>query len=339
MTLRGPSEDLLLKKVSRTLYLSFAILPKEIKKRLSLGYLICRAMDSAVDSSALDNSNKKEILKSFSEMIFSDPEKLCSQLRAFSSSLPDKWERELLYNFQLAADGVSSLSDNEKKNLNTLIKGVAKGMETDLDFFNSSEPKALPCKKDLIFYCRQIGGVPGIYWHEAYNSWLSGRLGDKEIKKAAYNIGEALQLTNIIKDIKEDLLKGRCYFPNEQLEEKGLSAEDLLKKEKFPAFRPILSHWILRAVDLLDSSEVFLLALGKSHFSLRAAVIWPIYWAMDTLHEAAISNPLACKIKIGRGKIYSAVLNTPSLLLSDSVFQRGYRFRREAVITAISGNL
>ncbi len=333
-------ETLLLKKVSRTLYLSFSILPEQVKRRLSAGYLVCRAMDSVADNSFLSSCDKLEILRLFHKLIFTEPDQLCLKLKSCAGSLKDAWEQKLLSEFDLVARSAAGFAENEREALLTLIRGVAMGMETDLSFFGSGgEIKALPREKDLILYCRRIGGVPGLYWHSVYNDYLSGKIGDKEIKKAAYNIGEALQLTNIVKDIKEDLLRGRCYFPEAQLNERGLAASDLLREEKYPAFRPVLSSWILRAVDLLDSCEQFVLALDKNHFALRAAVIWPVYWAMDTLHEAAISNPLCKKVKIGKKKIYSTFFKTPSLLLSNSVFQRGYRFRREALITALSEGL
>lgn len=333
-------ESLLVKKVSRTLYFSFAVLPKQVKSRLSVGYLVCRAMDSVADNSNLSISEKKDILSLFHKLIFINPDELCLRLKSCAFSLNNEWEEKLLSEFKLVAHSAGEFNESERKALLTLIKGVLMGMETDLSFFGlAKEVRALPKEKDLILYCRRIGGVPGLYWYNVYNNYLSGEISDIEIRKSAYSIGEALQLVNIVKDIKEDLLKGRCYFPEIQLKQRGLLPCDLLREEKYPAFKPILSNWILRAVDLLDCCEPFVMALNKNYFALRAAVIWPVYWAMDTLHEVAVSNPLSKKVKIGKKKIYSTFFKTPSLLLSNCVFRRGYRFRREAVITALSDRL
>lgn len=340
MSKREANLDLILKKVSRTLYLSLAVLPEEIRRQLAAGYLICRAMDSVVDSVDIKVEEKKHLLYLFDLSMESEHNTLCQVLKTASEKLSDKWEKELLAVFPQILAQVSSFSNEEKKLLKTLIKGVRKGMETDITVFGEpSRLAALKTEKDLIQYCRQIGGVPGIFWHGVYNSYLRGKLGDPLVRNAAYQIGTALQLTNIIKDVHEDLLKGRCYFPQENLISMGLEPSDLLNKDKFGAFRPILNHWILQAVDLLDGCENFLFSISKAQFAMRAAVIWPVYWAMDSLHETAVSNPLAGKVKIGRKKIYSTLIRTPSLLVADSVFQRGYRFRREILITSMAGNL
>ncbi|GAB4034596.1 MAG: phytoene/squalene synthase family protein [Elusimicrobiota bacterium] len=340
MNKKAANLDLILKKVSRTLYLSLAILPEEIRRQLSAGYLICRAMDSVVDSVDIKVEEKKRLLSCFDLSLDGEQAFLSKGLQAAAEKLSDRWEKELLAVFPHILYLVSYFSDEEKKLLKTLIKGVRKGMETDLNVFGEpSHLVALKTEKDLIQYCRQIGGVPGIFWHGVYNSYLRGKLGDPLVRNSAYQIGTALQLTNIIKDVHEDLLKGRCYFPQEDLVSMGLNPDDLLNKDKFGAFRPVLNRWILQAVDLLDTCENFLFSISKAQFSMRAAVIWPVYWAMDSLHETAISNPLSGKVKIGRKKIYSTLIRTPSLLVADSVFQRGYRFRRETLITSMAWNL
>ena len=52
--------------------------------------------------------------------------------------------------------------------------------------------------------------------------------------------GKGLQLVNILRDLPQDLQKGRCYVPLSLLHEVGLQPKDLLHLESFPVFRPIL---------------------------------------------------------------------------------------------------
>lgn len=332
--------NLVLKKVSRTLYISFMVLPEEIRRQLSAGYLICRAMDSVVDSVNVTTEEKKKILDLFVTSIDGGSSEFFTSLHLVSEKLSDKWEKALLKEFHAVCKMVSSFSQDEKALLRMLLLGVSSGMKTDLSIFsNQNEIRALQTGNDLFNYCHRIGGVPGIFWYKTYNSYFRGKMGHRDIANAAYSIGTGLQLTNIVKDIHEDLLKGRCYFPMEDLSSAGIVPSDLLKKEKIDVFRPILNRWIIQTVDLLDSCEKLVFSIGKTQFALRAAVIWPVYWAMDTLYEASLCNPLEGKVKIGKKRIYSTLFKTPSILVSDFVFQRGYRFRRETLIASIAQNL
>jgi hypothetical protein len=104
-------------------------------------------------------------------------------------------------------------------------------------------------------------------------------------------------------------------------------------------FRPIAGKWISWAVDQMDICEAFVSSIPKSELGMRAAVIWPVYWAMDTLLEVAKSNILdpRAKPRISKKRVYTTIAATPPLLLSNTAFTRGYRFRRETLLVAISG--
>ena len=100
--------------------------------------------------------------------------------------------------------------------------------------------------------------------------------------------------------------------------------------------QPLLSKWIRRAVSGLDVSERYIRTLPKTRIGMRAAVIWPVYWAMDTLAEIAKARHLldpSRRTKISRVKIYSAILRTSITLSSDMAFMKGYRLRRETLLS------
>ena len=96
--------------------------------------------------------------------------------------------------------------------------------------------------------------------------------------------------------------------------------------------------WMGWAVDRLDQCEAFVLAIPKTELALRAAVIWPVYWGMDTLEKIAVANLLdpAGRPRIKRNRIYTTILSTPPLLLSNTAFSMGYRFRRETLMVALN---
>lgn len=330
--------NLLLKKVSRTLYLSVSILPEYVKSMLGIGYLICRAMDTVVDSSNLEAREKRELLNMFKNLNLKG-DLLFEKLKKISEGINNKNEKELLEKYFLVYNFIDKLSEKEKRLLDMLLKGVASGMEMDINFFETGKLNAFKTEKDLLTYCQRVGGVPGIYWYEVYNLYSGDKFRDYGAIRYAYDIGMALQLTNILKDLSADLKQNRCYIPYEDLRQANLLPELLLKPENIDRFSPVLNKWIIQTIDRLDSSEKFLSIISKSSFGMRAAVIWPVYWAMDTLYEIVRNNPLKYRNKISKKKIYSTIIKTPSLLVSNSVFQRGYRFRRETLIVAMNSNL
>jgi len=152
-------------------------------------------------------------------------------------------------------------------------------------------------------------------------------------------LGSALQMTNILKDLAADLRLGRCYIPQEDLAARNLKPSDLLLASNMGRLRDITVKWMYWVLDRLDQCEAFVSAIPKTEMSLRAAAIWPVYWAMDTLEQVAHSNLLDPENipRVKRNRIYSTIAATPPLLLSNTAFSRGYRFRRETLIGSITG--
>jgi phytoene synthase len=81
------------------------------------------------------------------------------------------------------------------------------GLESDLD------PKPFKTLDELMLYCRRVAGVVG--WLIAPIAGYRG--GDKTLLDALA-LGQAMQLTNILRDVGEDLELGRCYLPQDLLE-------------------------------------------------------------------------------------------------------------------------
>ena len=370
----GFSGDLknILKDVSRTLYLSISILPEPLKTSMAMGYLVARTMDTVTDCPALDAGAKREMLGLFRGLENKNNAwALGGRIKLAAQQIPSQKEKELLFKFEKIAALYADFTAAELAPLKALVDGVAKGMEMDLDAFpgagipgpfgiGAKDPgvghrlrarsvvpdgegvTALKTEDDLKRYCALIGGAPGVFWARLYRETIRRNninLGKLPSETEAGLIGSALQITNILKDMSADLRIGRCYLPQPDLDGAGLRPEDLLNPEKMDSLRPVVYKWICWAVEQLDLSEKFLASIPKTELALRAAFIWPIYWAMDTLQEISRANLLkpSCRPKITRGRVYSTMASTPLLLLSNTAFARGYRFRRETLIVQISG--
>lgn len=341
----GFSGDLkgILKDVSRTLYLSINILPEPLKTSMALGYLVARTMDTVVDCPSIDAGVKREMLGLFRNLENKNNAwSLAARIKQAANSVPSHKEKELLFKFEKIAALYASFPAADLAPLKALVNGVAKGMEMDLDAFPGPGITALKNEDELKKYCAFIGGEPGVFWARLYGETIRRHdlnSGKFPSESDAALIGSALQITNILKDMAADLGIGRCYLPQTDLDQMQLKPGDLLKPGNMEQVRPVVSKWISWAVDQLDLSERFLASIPKTELALRAAFVWPVYWAMDTLQETAKANLLepSGRPKIKRTRIYSTIASTPPVLLSNTAFARGYRFRRETLIVQISG--
>lgn len=93
---------------------------------------------------------------------------------------------------------------------------------------------------ELLNYCAIAGGIPGK---------LIGRLShaNKNDLDAAQKLGIAMQLTNILRDVKDDLKIGRVYLPQKEMERFGYTLEELEQQTVNGVFRNVVAFNIERA--------------------------------------------------------------------------------------------
>ncbi len=92
---------------------------------------------------------------------------------------------------------------------------VIDGMEMD-----AREDIVAPSLAELELYCRRVAGAVGLLSIQAFGARESAA------PKLAVLLGEALQLTNILRDLAEDAARGRLYLPRELLETHGIATRD-----------------------------------------------------------------------------------------------------------------
>lgn len=90
---------------------------------------------------------------------------------------------------------------------------------------------------DLTLYCRRVAGVVGFMIAP-----ISGYEGGERTLDHALKLGQAMQLTNILRDVGEDLTRGRVYLPAGLLAEYGVSRADLERGEVTPEYRALMRH-------------------------------------------------------------------------------------------------
>jgi phytoene synthase len=103
---------------------------------------------------------------------------------------------------------------------------------------------------ELYEYCYQVAGVVGL---GSIHIW--GFEGGADTEALAVARGVALQLTNILRDLREDAARGRIYLPLEDLAAAGVSPEDLLRGRGGEAFLQLMRFQIQRAESYYEKSR------------------------------------------------------------------------------------
>ena len=93
-------------------------------------------------------------------------------------------------------------------------------------------------------YCHLVAGVVGEVAARIFGQ------SQAQTTHYAHQLGLAFQLTNIIRDVGEDALRGRIYLPVNELQQFNVSAKDILERRDSPAFQALMSFQYERAQGL-----------------------------------------------------------------------------------------
>lgn len=115
----------------------------------------------------------------------------------------------------------------------------------------------------LTRYCYHVAGVIGLCCIHIWG------FTDERAKPAAIVCGEAFQLTNILRDLREDFSNGRCYLPRADLAQFGYTTDDLADSVRDERFRQLMAFEVNRTRELYDrGAEVsrYLSPVGRPVF-------------------------------------------------------------------------
>ncbi|MBM4263411.1 MAG: phytoene/squalene synthase family protein [Deltaproteobacteria bacterium] len=113
---------------------------------------------------------------------------------------------------------------------------------------------------ELLLYCYRVAGTVGLMM-----SHVMG-LRDQTALKHAADLGIAMQLTNIARDIIEDAALGRIYLPQEWLDQAGVAAEEIAEAKNRAKLAQLTQRLLQRADDYYRSGDA-----GLWHLSFRSA--------------------------------------------------------------------
>jgi phytoene synthase len=175
-------------------YYSFLVLPAEKRRAIIAVWDFCRAVDDAVDEAPAEGVARERV--SWWR---------CELARCFGAGAPESAQGQRLAPFIAAFD-------LPRQPFEALIEGV----EMDL---GNRRYETFP---DLYEYCIRVASAVGLICLNIFGAR------DPGARQYAIDLGVALQLTNILRDIPGDMAQGRLYVPLEDLRRHGCSEADLV---------------------------------------------------------------------------------------------------------------
>lgn len=222
---------------ARSFYFASVALPREKKSAAYAVYAFCRYADDLVDRAA------------------ASPERIGAAL----ARVGDEFDRMVAGVVQTppfapAFAWAVRRYGLEKQPFLDLLRGVS----MDLG------PVRIADWPQLKDYCYHVASVVGLMMARIFE------LRDERGRERAIDLGLAMQLTNILRDVGEDYQMGRIYLPADEMAVGGVHAEDLGHRTVTPALRNLLREYAARAREIYRRAEegIPLLADDGSQFTV-----------------------------------------------------------------------
>jgi farnesyl-diphosphate farnesyltransferase len=330
----------ILKSVSRSFYLSLAVLPSAVRPAIAIAYLLARAADTIADTRLIDRRLRvTHLLALRSELDVAMAGRLDEIVAATRGVQSLDAERALLERLPDCLTAYRTLLADDRRRVRGVLETIIEGMTEDLTRFPGEDEgglAALETRADLDRYTYLVAGCVGEFWtdvHVAHRPRL--RHWDLE-KMTALGIrfGKALQLTNVLRDIPRDLRQGRCYLPSHDLALLGLEPRDLLDPKAGPQLRPLLVELLNVALDHYEAGWRYTFAIPKRETRMRLACAWPLLIGLRTLDLLAQApNWLDPEVvlKVPRIRVYGMMAQSVATVWSTRALARKARQLRERI--------
>ncbi len=308
-----------LNRVSRTFSQPIRMLPPDLGRAVTCGYLLCRLVDTIEDDAALPLPLRDRLYAAFLDVVErrAGPESLAAlALEAFPPERPTgpglaKLDEVALFHELPAIWRV--LHTTPRAMVEGVLPWVAemgRGMAIYSHRARGEDGvQALLTAGDLERYCFFVAGTVGHMLTALFTAALPGLAPDRH--RALLNHTEdfalGLQLTNILKDVAEDLERGVSFIPRTAFAEAGLDGPRDLRSPRYTAaFRAAVAPTFARARAALDGALSYTLALPPEATGLRLFCVLPLVMAVRTLTVAEASDSSAPP-KISRDEVYRLI--------------------------------
>lgn len=231
--------ETIIKESSQSFYKAFSKLPEEKAHAVYAIYAFCRTADDAVD-------------------IYQDEKKLDRLRDSIKRAFNGQSEDDLL--FIALRDTLSKFPSELNPYLDLL-----EGLEDDL------HQREIETESELDRYCYKVASTVGLMLLPVIAK-QSLKKDPDTLKQVAIELGKAMQITNILRDVKEDLMGKRIYFPKDILNKHNVLIKTMRVGTVTPEYRSMMEYYI----DL--ANEKYQIFYDHAHLFDQDAVK-PTYYA------------------------------------------------------------
>lgn len=241
------------KNHAKSFYFAAKFLPKHKQKPIYALYALCRHVDDEVDEAEIH-----------------------SEIEAIAAV--NRWQSKLDALYQGKSQNSklkTAISGNTKQNLvllawEDLLKKYRISLNLPLELMKGvlqdTHQKRYATFADLYVYCFRVASTVGLMSSEIFG------YEKPETLEYAEALGIAMQLTNILRDVKEDAAMDRIYLPQEDLRKFDVSERQIFAGETNENFVALIDFQIKRARDYYRNAEKGIALLEKdSRFTVLLA--------------------------------------------------------------------
>ncbi|MAZ46560.1 MAG: squalene synthase HpnD [Rickettsiales bacterium] len=219
----------IVKRSGSSFYWGMKLLPEFKKRAMFSVYAFCRVVDDIADNSGTIKSKKIKL---------NDWKKKINSIY-----IKKKKNESILKELKTAIESFNL----EKKDFISIIDGMLMDVKKKIQF---------PSDTEFELYCKRVAVAVG------YLSIRIFGLNSHEGKKYAYSLGMAFQLTNIVRDFREDLQIGRCYIPRSKLKKYGIK-RSILNLDKTNKIQKVLQDILKDADKFFKKADEISINLDK----------------------------------------------------------------------------
>lgn len=234
------------RKSSSNLALAFILLPKPKREGMAALYAFCREVDDVADEESHSVEKRREGLQAWRD----DVRRACQGERPRMGVNQEL--QPVIQQYRLPFE---------------LFDELIVGCEADLETVRYEDYAGLEQ------YCYRVASVVGLLSIEIFGYT------DPKCRDYAVHLGQALQLTNILRDVKVDAERGRIYLPLEELRRFKVAEQDILRGNYTPEFRELAFSVGQRARFHYAKARELLPAVDRKNM-IAAELMGSVYWRL-----------------------------------------------------------
>lgn len=325
----------MLEGVSRTFALTIPQLPPQLAPVVSNAYLLCRIIDTIEDEPGLAPALKRSFCDRFVRTLsgHNGADRFADDLGRLLADTTSPTVRELIREVPRVLRITEGFNPRQRQALRECVITMARGM---VEFQEQNGPRGLKDCAEVDRYCYHVAGVVGEMLTELFCDY-SGEIARHHatLMPLAVSFGQGLQMTNILKDVWEDLDQGACWLPRELFAELGFDLENLDKKITDERFRAGLVRLIAIAHGHLEQALRYTLLIPAHETGIRNFCLWAIGMAVLTLRKLSknLDYHSAKDVKISRNSVRLTIVTSRLAATHDGIIKWLFRLAGRGIPT------